>query len=218
VALLPLLLALPARAAPSLLPVGDARVAFDVPAGFADTTSTGSPRFFEVAEALTSASNRILAFIVADSDLRRFTVGDPPELRRYMIAVTPKALEFERTTAASFETFARDSLRSLGKPPVEGEAKKYLETRPPGLLSLLAELRKDPDVVSVLQGVRIPPPSGLAGYFKPSTYALSTTTLILLRGKALQLTVFTSYDSEADLEWIRFTTVRWADDLRKLNR
>jgi hypothetical protein len=197
--------------------VGDTRVAFDVPAGFTDSTPTGSPRFLEIAESLTSASNRILAFVVSDGDLRRFTVGEAPELRRYMLAVTPKALEYERTTAAAFESFTRDSLRSLGKPP-EGDIRKYLETRPPGQLSLLAELRKEPEVVSVLQGVRIPPSGGLFDFLKPSQYALSTTTLILLRGKALQLTVFTGYEGDADLEWIRFTTLRWADDLRKLNR
>src|SRR5215831_14445481 len=85
-----------ALAAPFAVQLGDARVGLDAPPGFADSTFTGSPRLQELAEALTSPSNRILLFAISDGDLRKFTLGDPPEFRRYMIAVTPMELERER--------------------------------------------------------------------------------------------------------------------------
>src|SRR5205809_8006090 len=91
-----------AVAAPFAIQVGDTKLGLDAPPGFADTSFTGSPRLQELAESLTSASNRILLFAVTDADLRRFTLGDPPEAKRYMIAVTPRGLERARITRAAF--------------------------------------------------------------------------------------------------------------------
>jgi hypothetical protein len=207
-----LLLAFPAWAAPFAVQLGEARIGLDAPPGFADTGFTGSPRLQELAEALTSASNRILLFAISDADLRRFMVGDTPEFRRYMLAVTPKGLERDRVSAGAFGSFVSDSLRELGKPPAVEDFVKYLDSQPQGKASLLGELRKEPEVVSVLQGTRLP----AAGRDKPQ-YLLSTTTLMLVRGKALSLAVYTGYDSPADLDWIRLITARWIEELRRLN-
>lgn len=207
-----LLFALAAQAAPFAVQVGEARLGLDAPPGFADTAFTGSPRLQELAESLTSASNRVLLFALTDADLRRFTLGDQLELRRYMIAVTSRALERERMSESAFKTLAGDVLRDAGDAPAKGDYQKYLESRPPGTVSTLAELRKDPDAVAVLQGTR-----SKGGFFERSKYMLSSSSLVLLRGKALTLSVFTQYDDPADLEWIRVTTARWIDELKRLN-
>ena len=173
------------------------RLGFDVPAGFTDSTPTGSPRLIELAESFTAPSNRILVFALTDGDMRRFNAGDAPELRQYLLVVTP---------------------RSLGDPPPEGDVTKYLETRPPGEATYLGELRREPEVLAILRGVRLPQAdTGFFSFSKPSQYVLSSTTLLLLRGKSLQLTVVTGYESKADLEWIRAATLRWIDELRRLN-
>jgi hypothetical protein len=202
-----------ASAAPFAVQLGDARIGLDAPPGFADTGFTGSPRLLELAESLTSPSNRILLFAISDGDLRRFTLGDPPEFRRYMIAVTPKGLEREHVTRSLFAAFVAESLRGLDEPTGEGDPVKLLDARPAGQPALLAELRKDPDTVSILQGTRVP---GRRASDKP-VYGLSTTTLLLLRGKALSLSVFTAFDEPADHDWIRAVTLRWIDDLKRLN-
>jgi len=196
--------------------VGESRIGLDAPPGFADTGFTGSPRLQELAESLTSASNRILLFAISDLDLRRFMVGDPPEFRRYMLLVTPRAMERERVTASSFNFLVGDALRELGAAAPAGQAlEAFLDAQPPGRAALLAELRRDPAVVSVLQGARLPA-HGRAQE-KPH-YLLSTTTLMLIRGKALNLAVYSGYDSPADVEWIRSLTARWVDELQRLNR
>jgi hypothetical protein len=209
-----------ALAAPFAVQLGDTRIGLDTPPGFADSSFTGSPRLQELADSLTSASNRILLFAISDGSLRRFAQGDPPDLRRYMIAVTPIGLERERVSTAMFTTFVTDSLRELeSPPPADTDHRKYLDSKPLGQVSLLAELRRDPDVVSVLQGTRLPPPprTNFFAEEKPPQYVLSTTTLLLLRGKALNLSVYTAYDTPADLDWIRANTVRWIEELRRLN-
>lgn len=206
-------------AAPFAVTVGDSRLALDAPPGFADTGFTGSPRLQELAESLTSASNRILLFAISDADLRRFMVGDPMEARRYMVVVTPRALERERVTPAAFESFVADSLRALEPPPAPStDLRAHLDARP-GAERVLAELRREHDAVSLLQGARLPTPPrpGLFAETPPPQYVLSTTSLLLLRGKALSLTVHSTYDSPADVEWIRATTLRWIEDLRRLN-
>lgn len=198
--------------------LGDSRVGLDAPPGFADTIFMGSPRLQELAETLTSASNRILLFALTDSDMRRFSVGDTPDFRRYMLIVTPKGMEREFVTPKSFVRLVSDSLRDLTAPPKGADLQKYLEERPVGALSLLAELRKDDAVTSVLQGMRLPPTRS-SSFFNPEKpqYVLSTTSLMLVRGKALNLTVYTLYDSPADADWIRLTTRRWIEDLQRIN-
>ena len=202
-----------AAAAPFAVQVGDARIGLDAPPGFSDTTFAGSPRLQELGESLTSASNRILLFAISDGDLRRFTLGDPLELRRYMVAVTPRGSERERMTPEAFKAFSGDSLRKLGQVPAEKDFLKILEARPTDTPSLLAELRREADVTTVLQGMRSKGP----GLFGGSKYFLSTSTLLLLRGKALNLSVFTEYADAADLEWIGTTTARWIEELKRLN-
>jgi hypothetical protein len=143
-------------AAPFGVQVGEARIALDAPPGFSDTGFTGSPRLQELAESVTSASNRILSFAISDADLRRFTQGDTPDFRRYMTVVTPRGMEHERVSAAAFKAYAGDSLADLGPAAPSGDFLKFLDEQPHGKASLLAELRRDPEVVSVLQGTRLP--------------------------------------------------------------
>jgi hypothetical protein len=208
-----------ASSAPFAVQLGDARVALDAPAGYADTTFTGSPRLQELAEALTSASNRVLLFAISDADLRRFSIGDPPEFRRYMLVATPKALERERIAAPAFERMAAEAVRGFTPLPDGSDIARALESQPVGQASALAELRRDPAVLSLLQGTRLEPTKipRLFGSDERQNYLLSSSTLMLVRGKALNLHVFTAYDSAQDATWVRAVTARWVDDLQRLN-
>jgi hypothetical protein len=202
-----------AFAAPFAVQVGEARLALDAPPGFSDTQFTGSPRLVELAESMTPASNRILLFALEDADLRRFMVGDSVELYRSVIAVTPRAMERESLSLGSFKAFAAESLKgeTAATPPADVAA--YLDARPQGVANPIARLRSDPEAVSVLVGTRAAAPRPDA----PPRYIVSSRTLLLVRGKALDLSVFSRYESAADLDWIRTATGRWIDELQRLN-
>ena len=88
----------------------------------------------------------------------------------------------------------------------------YLDTEP-RRAKLLAELRKDQDVVSIIQGARLPDRSRN----EPPRYLLSSTTLMLVRGKALNLALYTLHNGPEDVEWLRAATLRWIEELRELN-
>ncbi len=205
--------ALNAGAAPYAVPIGGERVVLDTIPGFTDALPSGSPRLLELAESLASASNRILLFALTDGDLRRFTLGDRADLKRYMLVVTPGHLERERVSTAQFKALVEDAQRDAGKPGDIADFRKYLEERPVGQISALAQLRQGADAYSVLLGARVT----AGGWLAKAEYLLSTSTLLLVRGKALNMSIYTSFDSPADLDWIRFATERWIDTLQKLN-
>jgi hypothetical protein len=222
VALALAIFSLQCAAAPFAVQLGDTRIAMDAPPGFSDTGFASSPRLAELAESTTSASNRVLLFAITDADLRRFMSGETPEFRRYITAVTPRGMEHERVGAESFRLYVGDSLAELGAPPPPGEVARYLDSQPQGKASLLAELRKDAEVVTVLQGTRLPSQErgttwgGVFGMEKPR-YAITTTTLMLLRGKALNFSVYSLYEGADDVQWIRTITTRWIEEIRRLN-
>jgi len=212
--------ALPAggNAAPFATSVGGERIILDAPPGFAETGFLASPRLQELAESSTSASNRILLFAITDADLRRFMAGDRFDLRRYMLVVTPKGLERDRVTETQFTALADDSLRGLGAVAPTADLRKHLEGQAEGRAVLLSELKREPGLFSILQGTRLVFPA--TGFFGSprSALVLATTTLARVRGKALQLTVYSGYDSPEDVNWITSITERWIEELQRLNR
>ena len=216
-----LLFALPlsGAAAPFTVRLGVERVALDTPPGFTDTLDLASPRLQDLAETLTPASNRILLFGLSDGDVRRFTTGDRLDARRYMIAVTPRGLENVRVTPVQFATLVAEALQDLGKPLEVPDLIKFLAKQPVGKLHLLAELKREPAAVSVMQAARVPDLPGATFWEsnKPQ-YLCFTTTLFLVRGKALQLQVYTLYDSPENTEWLKAITQRWQEELQRLNR
>ncbi len=208
----------PAAAAPFGVRLGLEKIVLVAPPGFSDTTDLGSPRLKDLGDTLTSASNRVLLFAMSDTDVRRFMNGDQIEMKRYMIVATPKGLERERVGADQFATLVADSLRELGKPVAPSDYVKYLDAQPMGKENLFSELKKEAAIVSVLQGVRLPPLPGATIWesSKPQ-YLFFTRTLFLVRGKALQVSIFTLFDGPADVDWLTRTTQRWVDELQRLN-
>jgi hypothetical protein len=48
-------------------------------------------------------------------------------------------------------------------------------------------------------------------------YVFFSTTIFLVAGKALQLAVYSMYESPVDIEWVRTITLRWIEELQRLN-
>lgn len=212
--------AAPALAAPFAVQLGDTRIALDTPPGFSDAANTGSPRVLELAESLTSASNRILLFGITDADLRRFSVGDTPELRRYLIAVTPRSLERYYVSPKDFERYVAEVTRDLAPPPPNADPSKLLDAVPSGQPVVLAELQREPALLSFMQGTRFDSPEKRFFWEEtvPKAYLISTTTLLLLRDRALSLSIYTGYANPEDAEWLKQTTKRWVEELKRINR
>lgn len=205
-----------AVAAPFAVQLGPDRLVVDTPAGFADTAGFGSPRLTDFAETLADASNRVLVFALADADARRFGAGDQLELRRYLLAVTPRATERERLSPSQFATLVQTASRNLGSPP-EGVTDfiKYLRTRPPEQAHLLQDLKREPQLLSVVQGTMVPQ-RGRWVDGEP-LFRLSSMTLALIGGKAVYLSAFSAFDGPADIAWMKTVSERWLEDLQRLN-
>ena len=132
-----------------------------------------------------------------------------------MIAVTPRELQTARVTLPAFHGLVADAMRDLGTPPDPKLAlRTYLDAEP-RRAKLIAELRKDQDVVSIIQGARLP--DAPRSRSEPPRYLLSSTTLMLVRGKALNLALYTLHNGPEDVEWLRTATLRWIEELQQLN-
>ena len=210
--------ALNCAAGPMPATIGNERLVLDSPSGFSDAMSLSSPRIQELAESITSASDKVLLFAMTDSDLRMFTVGDRPDFKRYMVISTPTRLQRERVDRELFALNVGDAMRDMGRPAPNEDYVKHLNSQPEGKPTLLAELKREPEQVSVMVGARIL--AKQATLFKDAEwrYVLSTHTLLLLRGKVLQLVIYASWEGVQDMDWIRYTTQRWVDELVRLNR
>jgi hypothetical protein len=213
------LLSLECAAAPFAVRLGTEKIVLDTPPGFSDTGDLASPRLQDLAATLTSASNRILLFALSDADYRRFTQGDRLEWSRYMIAVTPKGLENVRVSPEQFAGFVSDSVRGLGKASQPADLIGFLQREPEGKIHLCAELKREPSVVSVLQATRLPPIPGETFFAanRPQ-YLFFTTTMFLVRGRAMQISVYLVVERDPDLEWLKHTTERWREEIMRLNR
>ena len=42
-------------------------------------------------------------------------------------------------------------------------------------------------------------------------------SLMLIRGKALNLSIYTAHNGPDDVEWLRNATLRWVEELQRLN-
>jgi hypothetical protein len=204
-------LSLECGAAPFAVRLGEERVVLDAPIGFADTLELGSPRLAELAQALTSASNRILLFALTDGDLRRFSTGDTPELQRYLLVATPRALQRDSLGLSQFQSQIDAAERSLGESAAPGDVRALLAELPVGRTILLRTLRRTPLLYSTLSASRLPP--RVDGEVEVLLY---TTTLMLVRGKALSVGVYAALRS-ADEAWLVEVTQRWTDELQRLN-
>jgi hypothetical protein len=209
--------AAPALAVPFAIQLGPERVVLETPPGFSDALPHASPRLNDLAERLTSPSNRILAFAVSDGDMRAFSTGERLSLRRYMLIATPKGLERESVAPGDFTRIVNDSLRELGKGPESADYIRFLDEQAVGRTYLLRELHREPAFSSVLQGAKLPPDPRILDK-RLDQYMLQTTTVMLARGRALNLSVYTGYSTQADLDWLVDTTQRWVEELRRLNR
>ncbi len=208
-----------AGAAPFSVLLGSDRVILDTPPGFSETAAFGSPRLTEIAENLSEASSRVLAFALSDADARRFSVGDALELRQYLLAVTPRAKERERMSSAQYAALIQEAGRNLGTPPpMPPDFKRYLQALPPVQPHLLADLRRDNEVISLLYGTMVPQPQPWWAADKPPLFKMSTMTLVLIGGRAIYLYAFSGYDAPADVEWIKSITERWVEQVQRLNR
>ncbi|HEY4637330.1 MAG TPA: hypothetical protein VIH23_03620 [Burkholderiales bacterium] len=199
-------------AAPFAVHLGETRMVLDAPPGFADTLDLASPRLRELAESLTSASNRILLFALTDADLRLFSRGDAPALHRYLLLATPRALERDSVGLSQFRDFTAEAARALGEAAQPEDIKPFLSAQAVGRANLLRVLRREPLAVSLLMGSRLPP-----RYGDTPQYLVFTTTQLLLRGKALTVSVYSGYNDAADVAWLLDMTQRWTGELQRLN-
>lgn len=208
-----------AGAVPFVVQLGSDRLVLDTPAGFADTLGLGSPRLSELGESVAGASVRVLAFGITDADMRRFMTGETPEYKRYVVAGTAREFERLRATQDDFKQFVADALRGLGEaPPAGSDLRKLLAAAPESKPILLEFLRRDDAVASYIQGTRLPGAKrSWSDWDVQPVYVLVSTSLVMVRGRPLNLSITISLEEPGDIEWLEVNTRRWLEQIQRLN-
>jgi hypothetical protein len=208
-----------AGAVPFVVQLGADRLVLDTPAGFADTLGLGSPRLNDLAESLAGPSVRVLSFAITDADLRRFMTGETPEYKRYAVAGTAREFERLRATQEDYQKFVSDALRGLGEaPPAGSDLRKLLAAAPEGKPMLLQFLRRDAAVASYIQGTRLPGAKrSWSDWDVQPVFVLVSTSLAMVRGRPVNLSITVALEDPADFEWLEVNTRRWLEQIQRLN-
>ena len=145
--------------------------------------------------------------------------GDRPEFKRYVVAGTAREFERQRATAEDFAQFVADALRGLGEaPPAGSDLRKLLGAAPEGKPMLLEFLRRDASVASYIQGTRLASPKrSWSDWDVQPVLVLVSTSLAMVRGRPVNLSITISLEDPADLEWLQLNTRRWLEQIQRLN-
>lgn len=205
--------------------IGKKNIYVPAPAGFHEISRL-SPEIRKQAETFTPPNNRLLAVFVPESDLGRIMKGESPESGRYMFLQVYR--KFENTDASSvlFRQFVD---------PMKKEQEILLEKVRykvgPLLDNAARTLSKD---LGISMKVKIGEQVSLGMFMEENDavgfavlskaqvsvegqnldrLVVSGVAIIRAKGKILFAYIYSNYQTQEDLEWIRDTLRRWVDKI-----
>jgi hypothetical protein len=229
---LSLLCLLPAAFAQSAVPafqamVGPAEVQIPSPAGF-NEASAMAPSLRQLGETNTPPSNRLLAFFVADADLKRVADNERPSLSRYFMVQTLRSTERDVISTQGMRE-VKDLLRTQYK-SVLSKAQPQIESHLAAVSQKLGAQAGRPEL-NIKVGELLPLDIFDERTHSISFAALSKVTLttdavtrevplvvamttLTVRGKLLYFYAYSVYDGPDDVAWARTATTEWLSSLR----
>ena len=205
--------------------VGGQGLYLPAPAGFHEI-SLLSPETRKLAETLTPPSNRLLAVFVSESDLGRIMKGESPELQRYMFMQAYRQLEKSDISGAQFSKLVAqvkqqqytllekskdqvDSVidRASGKISKDYGISLKVNIGEPVPLGVFME-KSDAVGFAMLAKCH-----GAAEGQQVDLLMAGGTSLVRVNGKILYAYVYSRYETQKDLDWVRATSSSWADQL-----
>ncbi len=205
--------------------IGKKNIYVPAPAGFHEISRL-SPETRKLSETMTPPNNRLLAVFVSESDLGRIMKEESPEFGRYMFLQVYR--KFENTDASSvlFRQFV-DQIKKEQEILLEKVRYKVgpLLDNATGKLSKdlgismkmkvgeqvsLGVFMEENDAVgfAVLSKVQV----SVEGE-KLDHLIVSGVAIIRAKGKILYAYIYSNYQTQEDLEWIRNTLRRWVDKI-----
>ena len=210
--------------------VGGVIIDVQAPVGFHEISSLSSETR-ERAEIFVVPGNRLLAVFVSEGDLGRIMIGEAPEFKQYMMLQVFRKLEYQRISNAQFEqlvaktTGQQNTLLSKVEDKVdtvlEGAADRLSEEYEISLKMTVGEV--------VPLGVFFEQTNAM-GFASLAKYQIATegenldhviagsTSFLLARDKVLFAYVYSRYESQENIDWVRSKSKEWVNSLLKSNK
>lgn len=209
--------------------VGGLKIDIQAPVGFHEISSL-SPKTRKLFETVTPPDNRLLAVFVSKEDLGRIMKGKAPNFYRFINLQVSRKLEDKNISNALFQQLANQikeehhSLLETFKYEVGGLIERGAEK-----LSAEYDLSiKIKNFKQVPLGIFLDKPGavGLAYLVKNNVevegeqldYVVAGAgSLLLIRGRVLYAYVFSRYQTQNDINWVRSKSKEWVDSLLTSN-
>jgi hypothetical protein len=225
----------PAWAAPvartAQVELGDGAIAIPVPAGFGGPTATPALLRDLAAKALPT-SNRFVGILLPQDYLDALAAGQPKQrLSRYLLLQTLRREEAAGITTPEFESI-REQFRhnadaillqgkDIAKPNLDRAAKAVGDLTgdktiaiDAGTMKSLGIFEEQPDAFSM---ATVQPVTGTSQAGTHKFMQVMAMTIVLIDRKPMLASVYSDYESQADIDWAEGLMHDWLKRVKELN-
>lgn len=205
--------------------IGGDRFELNSPDGFHEISGL-SPDLRSIMETVTPPINRLLGVFVSERDLGRILNNDDLEFDRYMLLQTNRQLENRKISENDFKQIAsiiRDQQNTLLEDYREkidslaSEASRDLSENLDLSIDLkigqqypLGVFHDTPGVISLAHIGKYR--MQIQGQGQEYVMVFSTT-LMVVNQRLLYLYVYSEFEDQSDIDWVRSTTIAWIDSI-----
>jgi hypothetical protein len=213
------------------VPLGDGNVVLPVPEGFADPSVTPETLRGIIAKALPD-TNRFMAMMMSQEYLDRRAGGEAVPLTRYLLVQTYRGAEQAGMSADDFEQvkamFRKQggdilkSSRAMAQEGIDRAAKdvgdltgdKSVSVKT-GELTSLGVFDEQPNSISLAS---VQPITASNKNGSHSTNQVMALSIVRIGNKPVGVSVYSEFNSQADVDWAERQVTAWVKRLNELNR
>lgn len=195
-----------------ILKVGKASIVLPPPTGFEEVSRT-APQLARMGRQMTAQSNRFIALYMPEGFVDRLKRGETADLNRYMSVQTIRATEnmvYEGSAIAElFSTVRREMTTSLAQQDFNQGGVAVQRQGAAGAI-----FDETPYSISAIHTVNF---NAEVGGQNRAGQMVTATTFAVIKGKVLNIVVFTPYTSQRDVQWAKDTTTAWVRNMAHVN-
>jgi len=213
--------------------LGGVSIELPAPKGFSEVRDVSPQTYKRAEKMMTIPQNRLLALFVPDTALNRFLKNQETALKyhRYIMVQAPRGAESLEISSQEFQVLAdnyrQDQNRLLkhdtekAQSHVDGIIKSFskeheismdLNIGQPRFLGFFAE--GDNFIASAL----VTKVKAVAGGETMEVIMASASSFILIKNRLIFGWLYSKYDSQQDIDWIRTATKDWIKEIIAANR
>ncbi len=206
--------------------VGGTKIGIQAPAQFHEVSSQ-FPLVRKLAGTFTPPANRLLGVFLSEDDLGMLMLGKTPKFNRYILLQVNRNAEKKNISNFQFQQVSKELARLFGRPPtnkfksyVDGmfeDASESLSNE----LEIAIKMKLD-STVQLGKFLEMPNAVGFASLTKNTVTVegvnvvkvlAATTSIIRINGKLFSAYVYSNFETQNDLNWVRSKTREWLGSL-----